>query len=162
MIYQIEDEKKKIRHRSSDDFSGGLSEEELLKLIEEVETGEMIHAPVHLKSNVLTQIRKERDGNRKRQLFVYRAKVLIAMAAALMVLILMPAGRMEDVGQMFVPKQGNAVSMEQAALERERRMQKTMLEIKRRFGKNAILKGMNLDEGATTISRNGQIGGHKA
>ncbi len=97
MIYQIEDEKKKIRHRSSDDFSGGLSEEELLKLIEEVETGEMIHAPVHLKNNVLTQIRKERDGNRKRQLFVYRAKVLIAMAAALMVLILMPAGRMEDV-----------------------------------------------------------------
>ncbi len=104
MIYQIEDEKKKIRHRSSDDFSGGLSEEELLKLIEEVETGEMIHAPVHLKSNVLTQIRKERDGNRKRQLFVYRAKVLIAMAAALMVLILMPAGRMEDVGQMFVER----------------------------------------------------------
>ncbi len=120
MIYQIEDEKKKISHRSSDDFSGGLSEEELLKLIEEVETGEMIHAPVHLKNNVLTQIRKERDGNRKRQLFVYRAKVLIAMAAALMVLILMPAGRMEDVGQMFVPKQGNAVSMEQAALERRR------------------------------------------
>ena len=90
------------------------------------------------------------------------ALMRVSMAAALMVLILMPAGRMEDVGQMFVPKQGNAVSMEQAALERERRMQKTMLEIKRRFGKNAILKGMNLDEGATTISRNGQIGGHKA
>lgn len=51
---------------------------------------------------------------------------------------------------------------ERAALEREKRMQKTMLEIKRRFGKNAILKGMNLEEGATTISRNGQIGGHKA
>ena len=51
---------------------------------------------------------------------------------------------------------------EKAAMERERRMQRTMLDIKKRFGKNAILKGMNLEEGATTISRNGQIGGHKA
>lgn len=51
---------------------------------------------------------------------------------------------------------------EKAVTERERRMQKAMLDIKRRFGKNAILKGMNLEDGATTISRNGQIGGHKA
>lgn len=51
---------------------------------------------------------------------------------------------------------------EQAVLEREKRMQKAMLDIKKRFGKNAILKGMNLVDGATTISRNGQIGGHKA
>ena len=51
---------------------------------------------------------------------------------------------------------------EKAAMERERRMQRTMLDIKKRFGKNAILKGMNLEEGATTNSRNGQIGGHKA
>ena len=51
---------------------------------------------------------------------------------------------------------------EDAALEREKKMQKVMLSIKKRFGKNAILKGMNLEEGATTISRNGQIGGHKA
>ena len=41
-------------------------------------------------------------------------------------------------------------------------MQKAMIEIKKRFGKNAVLKGMNLEEGATTIQRNGQIGGHKA
>lgn len=51
---------------------------------------------------------------------------------------------------------------EKAALEREKRMQRAVLEIKKRYGKNAILKGMNLEEGATTISRNGQIGGHKA
>lgn len=51
---------------------------------------------------------------------------------------------------------------EKAALEREKRMQKTMLDIRKRFGKNAILKGMNLEDGATTMSRNGQIGGHKA
>ncbi|MBR3602088.1 MAG: DNA methylase [Lachnospiraceae bacterium] len=47
-------------------------------------------------------------------------------------------------------------------LERERRMQKAVLSIKKKYGKNAILKGMNLQEGATTMERNNQIGGHKA
>ncbi len=51
---------------------------------------------------------------------------------------------------------------EEAALNRERKMQEAVLAIKKKFGKNAILKGMNLEEGATTVSRNGQIGGHKA
>ena len=51
---------------------------------------------------------------------------------------------------------------EDAELAREKRMQKAMLEIKKKHGKNAILKGMNLEEGATTVDRNRQIGGHKA
>ncbi len=51
---------------------------------------------------------------------------------------------------------------EEAELERERKMQKAMLDIKKKFGKNAILKGMNLEDGAMTLKRNGQIGGHKA
>ena len=41
-------------------------------------------------------------------------------------------------------------------------MQKAMLKIKKKYGKNAILKGMNFEKGATTIERNGQVGGHKA
>jgi DNA polymerase V len=41
-------------------------------------------------------------------------------------------------------------------------VQKTVIKIKNKYGKNAIVKGMNLKEGATTIARNGQIGGHKA
>lgn len=45
---------------------------------------------------------------------------------------------------------------------RERRRQEAILEIKRKFGKNAILKGMNFSEGATAIERNKQVGGHKA
>ena len=49
-----------------------------------------------------------------------------------------------------------------AAEERERRLQRVTLAIQDKFGKNAILKGMNLVEGGTTIERNGQIGGHKA
>lgn len=51
---------------------------------------------------------------------------------------------------------------EEALLERERRMQGTVLDIQKKYGKNAILKGMNLEEGATTKDRNRQIGGHKA
>ena len=51
---------------------------------------------------------------------------------------------------------------EDADLERERHMQEAMLSIKKKYGKNAILKGMNLQEGATAKDRNAQIGGHKA
>lgn len=51
---------------------------------------------------------------------------------------------------------------ENKALAKERRMQETLLNIKRQFGKNSILKGLNLAEGATAIERNKQIGGHKA
>ena len=51
---------------------------------------------------------------------------------------------------------------EEASLAKERRMQETLLSIKDKFGKNAILRGLNLEEGATAIERNKQIGGHKA
>ena len=51
---------------------------------------------------------------------------------------------------------------EQAKLDKERRMQEVQLKIKKRFGKNAILRGLNFEEGATAKERNKQIGGHKA
>lgn len=51
---------------------------------------------------------------------------------------------------------------EAAAREREKRRQQAVLAIKKKYGKNAILKGMDLEEGATARDRNGQIGGHKA
>ncbi len=51
---------------------------------------------------------------------------------------------------------------EDAALEREHRRQQAVLAIRKKYGKNAILKGMNYEEGATARARNGQIGGHKA
>lgn len=51
---------------------------------------------------------------------------------------------------------------EDAALEKERRLQEAQLAIKKRFGRNAILKGLNFEEGATARERNRQIGGHKA
>ncbi|MCD7860218.1 MAG: DNA methylase [Firmicutes bacterium] len=52
--------------------------------------------------------------------------------------------------------------VEKAARLREKNRQKAILQIQKRFGKNALLKGMNFEEGATTRERNGQVGGHKA
>jgi len=51
---------------------------------------------------------------------------------------------------------------ESKELEREKQIQKAVIGLKKKYGKNAVIKGMNLQEGATTIERNRQIGGHKA
>ena len=51
---------------------------------------------------------------------------------------------------------------EEKELAKEKRMQHAVIDIKKKFGKNAILKGMNLEEGATARDRNRQIGGHRA
>lgn len=56
----------------------------------------------------------------------------------------------------------NQRKQEAMELESEKNIQKAMLKIKKKYGKNAILKGINFEEGATTIERNGQVGGHKA
>ena len=52
--------------------------------------------------------------------------------------------------------------VEDKVLKKERKNQETILGLKKKYGKNAVLKGMNLEEGATTIERNGKVGGHKA
>jgi DNA polymerase V len=51
---------------------------------------------------------------------------------------------------------------EDAAIEKESRRQKALLNIRDKYGKNAVVRGLNLQEGATAIERNSQIGGHKA
>ncbi|HHX57147.1 MAG TPA: DNA methylase, partial [Clostridiales bacterium] len=56
----------------------------------------------------------------------------------------------------------NQKKVEAEELAREKEIQKALLKIKKKYGKNAIVKGMNLKEGATTIERNDQVGGHKA
>lgn len=61
------------------------------------------------------------------------------------------------------PKEESAREEEEKTeREREKNLQKAMLDIKKKFGKNAILKGTDLQDGATAIERNNQIGGHKA
>jgi DNA polymerase V len=51
---------------------------------------------------------------------------------------------------------------DQTQLEREKKMQHAMLDIKKKYGKNAVMKANNLQSKATAIERNGQIGGHRA
>ena len=57
---------------------------------------------------------------------------------------------------------GNEKKQQDEKVEREKKMQEAVLSIKKKYGKNAILKGLNFQEGATTKARNEQIGGHKA
>lgn len=58
--------------------------------------------------------------------------------------------------------QEQQIKKEEEELAREKKVQEALIDIKRRYGKNAILKGANLQEGATAKERNEQIGGHKA
>ena len=60
------------------------------------------------------------------------------------------------------PEEDRRKEQQAEELKREKRRQQAVLTIKKKYGKNAIVKGMNLEEGATAMDRNGQIGGHKA
>lgn len=65
---------------------------------------------------------------------------------------------------LFSPMEGQAAAQEaeEKALEQEKKLQTAVLAIQHRYGKNSLVKGMNMQEGATMMERNGQIGGHKA
>lgn len=119
MIYNMDDEKKKVNRRRNDDFSGGMTDEALMELIRQVEAEEMLRAPGHLKENIFIQLRQERQAAKKRQVFTYRAKVLAAMAAALTVLIFMPNDRAESVQKTPV-QQEESGSLEEIAKERQK------------------------------------------
>ena len=60
------------------------------------------------------------------------------------------------------PKRSVKATEEDMMLEKERSIQDAIVGIKRKFGKNSVIKAMDLEEGATAIARNSQIGGHKA
>lgn len=89
MIHNIAEEREKL-NREEVSLSGSLADEELLRLIGQVEEQALIHAPAHLKDTIFFQLDEERRRRKKRQLFSYRAKVLVGMAAALAVLLLVP------------------------------------------------------------------------
>ena len=117
MIHNI-DEKKRMNRQRNDGFSGGLTEEALMDLIRQVETEEMLHAPRQLKENIFNSLQRERRTAKKRQIFVYRAKVLVAMAAALTVLIFMPDDRAESV-QKTPMRQEERGYLEEMAQQRQ-------------------------------------------
>ena len=89
MIHNIVEEREK-RNREESSLSEPLADEALLRLIGQVEEQALIHAPAHLKDTIFMQLDEERSKRKKRQLFSYRAKVLVGMAAALAVLFLVP------------------------------------------------------------------------
>ena len=95
------------------------------------------------------------------------SSILIPKIAELYEQIVNPAyeiRRMYVVCNNVIPEEYMQYSFFMPAenLERDRKVQKAVLEIKNKFGKNAILKGISFEEGATTRERNNQIGGHKA
>ena len=75
-----------------------------------------------------------------------------------------PSQRREEQLELFTDYTARRKQQEEEthALVRERQMQQAVLNIREKFGKNAILRGMNLEEGATARDRNSQIGGHRA
>lgn len=91
------------------DFSGYLTDEELERLILQVETEEMLPAPRNLKQDILIKLHRRRKALKERQLLFYRVKAAVMMAAAIVVLILMP-----DVGE------GESLFSIPTALERNR------------------------------------------
>lgn len=102
MIHNIEEERKKQNSRKNS-LSESFDDEELMRLIGQVEERALIHAPRGMKESILFQLDEERQRRRRRQLFSYRAKVLVGMAAALAVLFLMPedgsgAAKMQETG----------------------------------------------------------------
>lgn len=89
MIHNISEEREK-RNKQETFPETAITDEELLRLIKQVEERELIHAPGHLKEDVFQRIGRQRERERNRRLISYRVKVLAGMAAALTVLLLLP------------------------------------------------------------------------
>ena len=111
-----------------------ITDEELARLVEQVEERELIHAPGHLKENVFLQLDRQRRTAKKRQLFSYRAKVLVGMAAALTVLFLVPADgtemtdspRNSILSSLLSEKEAGGVDeWEQEAIDRQQDIDRT-------------------------------------
>lgn len=111
-------------------FSEPFTEEELAALIAQVEGHELIHAPAHLKGNVLRQIEEQRQAAKNRQLFRYRAQVLAGMAAALLMLFFAPMEfladmpRVEVAGRLFAGEESGLDEWEKSMLKRRQDREK--------------------------------------
>jgi DNA polymerase V len=74
----------------------------------------------------------------------------------------MEEGRQLDLFTDFSEEGRREKEQEEREREKERSIQQAVLDIRKKYGKNALLKGMSLEEGATAMERNGQIGGHRS
>jgi DNA polymerase V len=73
-----------------------------------------------------------------------------------------PEEKYEQMSIFDLTDEGEEQDADDDRLSKERALQEAMLEIKHKYGKNAVVKAKNLNKGGTAIERNGQIGGHKA
>lgn len=131
MIHNIAEERKKQNRRETFPAEP-YSDEELLRLISQVEEKALIHAPVGMKDEIFFQLDEERQKRKRRQLFSYRAKVLVGMAAALAVLFLVPVdktGTLEmphiDFFSQLHEEWEEPEAWEQEVLERQRDIDRT-------------------------------------
>ena len=113
------------------------------------------------------QERRPAHGTAAMTVTTSSAKVIMEYTEGLYTRIVDPHGWIHRVNLTFNNVVDEAYQQydlftDRAELEREHRIQKAMLDIKEKYGKNAILKGMNLEKGATTMERNRQIGGHRS
>lgn len=131
MIHNIEEERKKQNRREAL-LSESFSDEELMRLISQVEEKSLIHAPGGMKDEIFFQLGAEKQRRQKRQIFSYRAKVLVGMAAALAVLFLVPVNDTETADMLW-PEiaavrdgEGDAsTEWEQEAFDRQQNIDRT-------------------------------------
>ncbi len=91
MVHNLQEEENINKQSRRQDFSEYLTEEELACLIAQVERDGMLHAPKHIKSNVLKSLHVQKEAAKEKQLLLYQLRIAVTTAAAVAVLILMPA-----------------------------------------------------------------------
>ena len=102
--------------------------------------------------------------NKRRRLFLRNNRLLLSQISCLNT----ASYQLKVLPEREVPEADACETMQEwkrrkeAEQVREKKIQSTVLDIKRRFGKNAILKGTALEDGATSRERNQKIGGHQA
>ena len=154
MIHNIREERKRRYHTQSP-LTVPFTEEELTRLIRQVEEQELLHAPKHLREDIFAQIDREKQQRKSWQLFSYRAKVLAGMAAALAVLFLVPADGMkitekpqDSILSNLLPKRETEEidAWEQEAAERQRNIDKVWAQYRdkeeRAEARKQYLKGL--------------------
>lgn len=91
MVHNLQEKENKNKQSRCQDFSEYLTEEELACLIAQVERDGMLHAPKHMKNNVFKSLHMQKEAAKEKQLLLYQLRIAVTTAAAIAVLILMPA-----------------------------------------------------------------------
>lgn len=91
MVHNLQEKENENKQSRRQDFSEYLTDEELACLIAQVEKDGMLHAPKHMKGNILKSLHVQKEAAKEKQLLFYELKIAVTTAAAIAALILMPA-----------------------------------------------------------------------